>query len=82
MQTPVCCADGNVYDKVDIQRWFARGHSTSPLTNAVLPHLGLLYLPAVKHAIDEFLAWKNATDKDINGEFLGSSESLGRLDGS
>ena len=64
METPVCLADGHVYDKSGIQSWFARGNATSPLTNAPLPHLGLLPLPAFKSAIKEFRAWKDAVDEE------------------
>ena len=63
METPVCLADGHVYDKNGIEGWFARGNATSPLTNAPLPHLGLLPLPAFQSAIKEFCAWKDAADE-------------------
>lgn len=64
METPVCLADGHVYDKAGIQSWFARGNATSPLTNAALPHLGLLPLPALKSAIKEFRAWRDASEEE------------------
>ena len=63
METPVCLADGHIYDKNGIEGWFARGNATSPLTNAPLPHLGMLPLPAFQSAIKEFRAWKDAADE-------------------
>ena len=27
-------ADGHVYERTDLERWFSAGHETSPLTNA------------------------------------------------
>jgi hypothetical protein len=37
---PVVAADGRTYERAAIETWLAE-HTTSPLTNLVLPHLGL-----------------------------------------
>lgn len=34
MVDPVRAADGHVYERTDLERWFSAGHETSPLTNA------------------------------------------------
>ena len=68
MVAPVVCADGHVYDRIGIQSWFDRGFSTSPLTNAALPHLGLLPVPAFKNAIAEFVAWRKAREEEKNDD--------------
>ena len=80
MQNPVACADGNVYDKDAIQGWFDRGNSTSPLSNAVLPHLGLLPVPAFKSAIAEFGAWRKASDTEKNDAMLENALLRSRTD--
>ena len=33
MTDPVMTADGQTYERAEIERWFAAGHTTSPLTN-------------------------------------------------
>ena len=42
MADPMVCADGNTYEKRAIERWFAEGHLTSPLTNQTLQERTLL----------------------------------------
>ena len=36
MVDPVRAADGHVYERIDLERWFSAGHETSPLTNAAM----------------------------------------------
>lgn len=36
MEDPVLCQDGYSYDKLNIQKWFAIGRTTSPITNMPL----------------------------------------------
>ena len=43
MTDPVFTADGNTYERAAIERWFAEGHRTAPLTGAALPSTCLLY---------------------------------------
>jgi len=56
MQDPVILVDGHTYEKEAIQRWFASGHSTSPLTNQSLGVKSVKPNYALKHAIAEWLS--------------------------
>ena len=80
MVAPVASADGHVYDRIGIQGWFDRGFSTSPLTNAALPHLGLLPLPAFKSAIAEFIDWKKASEEEKNDDNIEKALLRSRVD--
>jgi len=37
MTDPVRAADGQVYERAELQQWFDAGRDTSPLTNAPMP---------------------------------------------
>jgi hypothetical protein len=41
MRDPVITADGQTYERRKIQKWFALGNRTSPLTGAELPSTNL-----------------------------------------
>jgi hypothetical protein len=41
MVDPVIAADGHTYERAAIEKWF-ENHATSPITNAELPHTGLI----------------------------------------
>jgi len=43
MQTPATTVDGHVFERQHIERWFALGHATSPMT-------GILLLPLLSDA--------------------------------
>eukprot|EP00747_Dinoflagellata_sp_TGD_P055878 gnl/TRDRNA2_/TRDRNA2_149780_c0_seq1.p2 gnl/TRDRNA2_/TRDRNA2_149780_c0~~gnl/TRDRNA2_/TRDRNA2_149780_c0_seq1.p2 ORF type:complete len:125 (+),score=16.77 gnl/TRDRNA2_/TRDRNA2_149780_c0_seq1:412-786(+) len=53
-EDPVMCADGHTYERAAIEDWFARGHSTSPLTNVPLRHKELTPNHAVRGAVENF----------------------------
>ena len=38
----LCVGDGHTYEREAVEKWFAKGHSTSPLTGAVLSTLDLV----------------------------------------
>ncbi len=65
------CADGHTYDRDNIERWFAGGHSTSLNFAAHLPHLNIVPNHALRNSIEDFL---NSSFREIaRGRF-----SLGR----
>lgn len=39
---PVVAADGETYERSEIETWFAQGNTTAPLTNEELPSTALL----------------------------------------
>ena len=41
MREPVITADGQTYEQTEIQKWFAHGNRTSPLTAAEQPSTNL-----------------------------------------
>ena len=47
------CADGFSYERAYILQWFARGHTTSPKTNLVLPCTSLLPNLALRGVIQD-----------------------------
>jgi hypothetical protein len=53
MRDPVFTADGKTYERTGIQKWFAKGNSTSPLTGAELPTTNLTPNIALRTAIRE-----------------------------
>jgi len=55
MEDPCIAADGNSYERREIQAWFARGKRTSPMTGAQLPHTHLTPNINLKKAIQNFL---------------------------
>jgi ankyrin repeat protein len=55
MEDPCIAADGNSYERREIQAWFARGKRTSPMTGAQLPHTHLTPNINLKKAIQAFL---------------------------
>jgi len=42
MRDPVFSADGQTYERTKIEKWFALGNRTSPLTGEELPNTNLL----------------------------------------
>ena len=50
MADPVLAMDGHTYERAAIERWFANGRATSPVTNARLPSLALVPNHALKSA--------------------------------
>lgn len=55
MKEPVVCADGNTYEKSEIEKWFEK-HDTSPKTLKKLADKNFLPNCAIKSAIDTFEA--------------------------
>ena len=53
MTDPVITADGQTYERTEIESWFARGERTSPLTGAELPNTNLTPNIALRNAIQE-----------------------------
>ena len=54
MKDPVITADGQSYERDDIEQWFRNGNRTSPSTGAVLPHTDLTPNHALRNAIETF----------------------------
>ena len=55
MNDPVTCMDGQTYERVCIEQWFAKGKRTSPVTNEVLSSLTLVPNIALRALITRFL---------------------------
>ena len=55
MEDPCIAADGNSYERREIESWFARGKRTSPMTGAQLPHTHLTPNINLRKAIQNFL---------------------------
>mmetsp|Transcript_9232 Transcript_9232/g.31643 ORF Transcript_9232/g.31643 Transcript_9232/m.31643 type:complete len:121 (+) Transcript_9232:687-1049(+) len=55
MKDPVSADDGNTYERVCIEQWFATGKRTSPKTNESLPSTVVRPNHAVKSMIAGFL---------------------------
>jgi hypothetical protein len=53
MRDPVMTADGQTYERTEIEKWFALGNRTSPLTGEELPSTNLLPNIALRKAIRE-----------------------------
>jgi hypothetical protein len=53
MKDPVITADGQTYERSEIERWFALGNRTSPLTAAELPSTNLTPNIVLRNAIRE-----------------------------
>jgi ubiquitin len=53
MRDPVFTADGQTYERTEIEKWFALGNRTSPLTGEELPSTNLLPNIALRQAIRE-----------------------------
>jgi len=53
MRDPVITADGQTYERAEIERWFASGKSTSPMTGAELLSTTLTPNIALRNAIRE-----------------------------
>jgi interleukin-1 receptor-associated kinase 4 len=51
MRDPVMTGDGQTYERVEIESWFALGNRTSPLTGAELPSTNLAPNIALRNAI-------------------------------
>ena len=52
MRDPVMAADGQTYERAEIEKWFAKGNRTSPLTGAELPSTVLMPNIALRKAIE------------------------------
>lgn len=80
MADPVQTADGETYERASIEEWFARGKTTSPLTNAVLAGAALTPNKALKRSISTFLEKQVARVKEIQASHIkayGELKSLG-----
>ncbi len=53
LRDPVCTADGHTYERKYIDKWFAKGNQTSPLTGAQLPRGYITPNHALRKAIQE-----------------------------
>jgi hypothetical protein len=53
MRDPVVTADGQTYERTEIERWFALGNRTSPLTGAELPITLLFPNIALRNTIQD-----------------------------
>jgi len=53
MRDPVMTADGQTYERTEIEKWFALGKRTSPLTGEELPSTNLLPNIALRQVIRE-----------------------------
>ena len=53
MRDPVITVDGQTYERTEIEKWFALGNRTSPLTGEELPSTNLLPNIALRKAIRE-----------------------------
>jgi hypothetical protein len=53
MRDPVITADGQTYERAEIERWFAKGKITSPRTGAELLSTNLTPNIALRNAIRE-----------------------------
>ena len=53
MRDPVITADGQTYERAEIEKWFAIGNRTSPLTSEALPSTNLVPNIALRKAIRE-----------------------------
>lgn len=60
MRYPVLTTDGLCYDRAEIERWFAGGNSTSPLSGASLDSTTLLPNIALQQAIEK---WEESHSK-------------------
>ncbi len=61
---PVVTADGQTYERSWIEAWFARGNTSSPLTNSPLAHTTLAPNIALRNAIEEFLTQHPEIDRE------------------
>jgi hypothetical protein len=55
MRDPVMTCDGQTYDRKAIQKWFATGRSTSPLTNQPLRTQNLIPNIALRQSMEEWI---------------------------
>ena len=53
MRDPVITVDGQTYGRTEIEKWFALGNRTSPLTGEALPSTNLFPNIALRKAIRE-----------------------------
>jgi hypothetical protein len=53
MRDPVITVDGQTYERTEIEKWFALGNRTSPLTGEALPSTNLFPNIALRKAIRE-----------------------------
>lgn len=55
MSDPVTTIDGHTYEHRSIEKWFALGNRTSPVTNLKLGSLKITPNISMKKAIEDFL---------------------------
>jgi TPR repeat protein len=60
MSDPVVAADGHSYDKSEIEKWFATGNRSSPMTNSAMPSTTLRPNLLVRSQIREWQARSSA----------------------
>ena len=53
MRDPVITVDGQTYERAEIEKWFALGNRTSPLTSEELPNTNLVPNIALRTVIRE-----------------------------
>lgn len=76
MVNPVMTADGHVYEKEAIERWFQQGRSTSPLTNLALPSLHLLPLLPLQCILGTFLKHRPELSRYLMSQNVELKEAL------
>ena len=87
MRDPVMTVDGQTYERTEIEKWFALGNKTSPLTGEELPSTNLLPNIALRKAIREsaplqLLAARTVRPHTIRGvpEMTGNNQPDGNPD--
>jgi hypothetical protein len=70
MRDPVMTVDGQTYERVEIEKWFALGNKTSPLTGEELPSTNLFSNIALRTVIRESGLlrsgwWDTGVDKSL-----------------
>ncbi|KAH7421632.1 hypothetical protein KP509_13G068400 [Ceratopteris richardii] len=55
MKDPVSVATGQVYERANIENWFASGNNTDPVTKKMLPNLDLKPNHKVRECIEEWI---------------------------
>ena len=60
MADPVIAADGHSYERAEIEKWFATGKQTSPMTNSAMASQTLVSNHGLKSQIKEWQGRSNA----------------------
>ena len=79
MRDPVTTTDGETYERESIERWFAKGKRSSPLTNAALKSTALTPNLALKRSITAFLEEKVGAVKELRQGFMRAERELKAL---